>query len=96
LQALAVGRRRRAFGFEPRLDRGVLRVSLAEVGHQILDHFRQRVNFHVARDGFDGVEFSCAPDRHPHGPRLGIPLAGSPRLGEPRRTPDLIRAKADE
>ena len=49
LQALAV-RRRRALRAQPRLDRGVLRIEMRHVRHQVLHHrhVRQRIDRHLA------------------------------------------------
>ena len=78
----AVGRRRLVL--EPRFNRGVLSVSLAQVGHQVLDHLHvgQRVHFHVplyladpldAGQGVDPVDVhgATAADPFPAGTAEG-------------------------
>ena len=44
--------RRRRGGLQPRLDRGVLRVEVGQVGHEVLHHrhVRQRIDLHRAVD----------------------------------------------
>ena len=44
--------RGRRFGLQPWFDRGILRVELRQIGHQVLDHrhMRQRIDFHRALD----------------------------------------------
>ena len=43
-------------GLQPGLDRGVLRVKVGQIGHQIFDdrHVRQRIDLYVAFDVVDG------------------------------------------
>src|SRR3546814_20672279 len=54
---LALARRSGTLGLHPRLDRGVLRVEVGKIRHQVLHprHIRQRKNLHVSVAVFAGL-----------------------------------------